>query len=107
MDRRRHQRAGIARDAKLFHRATWAYIPCRTIDASAQGLLLQIKSDRPVSVGDIVDAAVGWTGEPLVRSEEFINGKVVRVDTTSDGDYLAALALTREVIGLAQYIQAA
>ena len=106
-DRRRHPRANIARDAKLFHRGTWAYIPCRTIDASAQGLLVQIKSDRFVAVGDIVDAAVGWTGEPLVRSGEFINAKVVRVDTMPDGDVLAALALTREVIGLTQYIQAA
>ncbi|MEK6702192.1 MAG: PilZ domain-containing protein [Planctomycetota bacterium] len=106
-DRRRHSRTSIARDAKLFHRASWAYITCRTVDASSRGLLVQIKSDRPLAVGDIVDAAVGWTGAPVVRADEFINARVVRIDTTPDGDCLAALALTREVIGLTQFIQAA
>ncbi len=106
-DRRRHPRTHVARDAKLFHRGSWTYLPCRTVDASPKGFLVQMNDDSPLAVGDIVDAAVGWAGEPLVRTEEFINAKVVRIDTTTGGERLAALALTRELIGLAQFIQAA
>lgn len=45
-------------------------------------------------VGDIVDIAIGRDGSGVLRSEEFVAGRVVRVEQKPDGER-AAIVLAR------------
>lgn len=94
-ERRRHERRAIDQPAKVFHRGSWRYIAARTRDLSDNGALLELPSDRPVAVGDMIDVALGRSGVGVLRSDEFVWARVVRVEPSSRGGTLAAVALTR------------
>lgn len=94
-DRRRHARAESDNPAKIFHRGSWRYIAARTRDLSEGGALLELPADRPVAVGDMVDVAIGRSGVGVLKNDEFVWARVVRVTPSSRGTSLAAVSLTR------------
>jgi hypothetical protein len=85
----------LDRPAKVFHRGTWRYIAGRTKDVSDGGVLLELPADRPLAVGDMVDVALGRPGVGVLKGDEFVWAKVVRVSATGRGTNLAAVSLTR------------
>jgi hypothetical protein len=100
-DRRRHERRAVDQPAKVFHRGSWRYIAARTRDLSDSGVLLELPSDRPVAVGDMIDVALGRSGVGVLRSDEFVWARVVRVEPSSRGGTLAAVSLTRPLAAAA------
>jgi hypothetical protein len=94
-ERRQHARAVIDQPAKVFHRGSWRYIAARTRDLSDGGVLLELPADRPLAVGDMVDVAIGRSGVGVLKSDEFVWARVVRVSASSRGGSLAAVSLTR------------
>ncbi|QOJ01272.1 MAG: PilZ domain-containing protein [Phycisphaeraceae bacterium] len=93
-ERRREPRTPVRRPCKVFHRGTWRYLPGTTADASEHGLLIEAAGGEPPIVGDIVDVAVGWENQPILRTDEFIHGRVVRVGRGAGGSSYA-VELTR------------
>jgi len=55
---------------------------------------VEITNAAGFRVGDIVDVAIGREGAGVLRSEEFVAGRVVRVESKADGDR-AAIVLAR------------
>lgn len=94
-NRRKFERVPMDNPAKVFHRGSWRYIAARTRDISDGGLLLELPADKPVAIGDMVDVAIGRVGVGVLRSDEFVWAKVVRVFLSSRGTSLAAVSLTR------------
>lgn len=100
-DRRRYPRTEIDNPAKIFHRGSWRYIAARTRDISDGGVLLELPADKPVAVGDMVDVAIGRAGVGVLKSDEFVWARVVRVSQSSRGTSLAAVSLTRPLAAAA------
>jgi hypothetical protein len=100
-DRRRHQRFGVNRPCKLFHRATRRYLCAETVDVAAGGVLIRIEPTRPIAPGDEISVVVAWNDEVLLSADAQIPGKVLRVLPAENGMQLiacefksAALAVT-------------
>lgn len=100
-ERRRHQRFGVNRPCKLFHRATRRYLCAETVDVGAGGVLIRVEPTRPIAPGDEISLVVAWNDEVLLCADAQIPGKVLRVLPSSDGMQLiacqfstAALAVT-------------
>lgn len=93
-DRRDTPRVPVVKPAKVFHRGSWKYLPARTRNASVGGVLVEITHAAGFCVGDIVDIAIGRDGSGVLRSEEFVAGRVVRVEQKPDGER-AAIVLAR------------
>ena len=96
-ERRRHERVSLDRPAKIFHRGSWRYIAARTRDLSDGGVLLEVPSDRPLAVGDMIDVALGRPGVGVLKGDEFVWARVVRVSESGRGTSLAAVSLTRPI----------
>ena len=80
-DRRRHKRFPVARPGKLFRRSTQQYAPVRTLNLSFSGALLEIQSERPIVVGELIDLGVAFRDRTVVESKSLVQGIVARVET--------------------------
>lgn len=94
-ERRRHERVPIRRACKVFHRGTWRYLSGATCDASAGGVLVEMDTPRDLTPGDPVDVAVATELGVVLRGEEFVAGKVVRVQESEGGRLRVAVKLIR------------
>lgn len=77
-DRRAHKRFGVQRPGKVFRRAARQYAPAVSRDLSLGGALLEVESDRPLNVGEVLDVAVALTPAAVVPSAALVRGVVVR-----------------------------
>lgn len=93
-DRRIAKRVPVVASAKVFHRGSWKYLPARTRNASTSGVLVELTNASGFCVGDVVDVAVGREGAAVLRSDEFVSGRVVRIEVKPDGER-AAIVLAR------------
>jgi hypothetical protein len=100
-ERRRHQRFGVNRPCKVFHRSTRRYLCAETVDVSASGALVRVEPTRPIAVGDEISLVVAWNDEVLLAADAQVPGKVIRVLPSENGMQIlacefktAALAVT-------------
>lgn len=83
-DRRSHARLEIARPCKVYLRGAGRYAAARTHDVSVGGALLDVQLDRTLGVGDTLDIGVAWTQSAVLKSEQLVPCRVVRVRDNSD-----------------------
>ena len=89
-ERRRHQRFGVNRPCKLFHRATRRYLCAETVDVASGGVLIRIEPTRPISPGDEISVVFAWNDEVLLAADAQIPGRVIRVLQQDNGMQLIA-----------------
>jgi hypothetical protein len=95
-DRRSAPRFALDKPAKIFLRGTWRYLPARTRDVSSSGALLELPEDRDVHLGDMVDLAIAERASSILRNDEFIAGRIVRIAPGREpGSISAAVHLSR------------
>lgn len=98
-DRRRHKRFAIARPGKIFRRATQQYVPATSRDLSFTGALLELESERPMAVGEVLDIGLAMTSSAVVPSSALLRGIVVRSETVGEFRQLVAIRyLHREAL---------
>ncbi len=90
-DRRQHARLNISRPAKVYLPRANQFVPGSTRDVSVGGLLLEVRSPRPLNIGDTLDVGVAWTREAVLSTARMLHGRVVRVQTRSDGQQSLAV----------------
>jgi len=91
-DRRAHARTEAALRCKVLVEGSGAYLPGRTMDVSAGGVLVELRTTRALRVGALVEVAVSWDDAALLRREGARSGRVVRAEALTGG---------RQVVGLA------
>jgi hypothetical protein len=89
-ERRRHQRFGVNRPCKVFHRSTRRYLCAETVDVSASGALVRVEPTRPIAVGDEISLVVAWNDEVLLAADAQVPGKVIRVLPSENGMQILA-----------------
>jgi len=84
LNRRQHPRFAVEMECKLRRPSGLSYTPARTGDISAGGALLEIRTARPVRVGETLDVAMNWANRPVLASGDLVRARVVRVGPVHD-----------------------
>lgn len=77
-DRRKHRRFNVERPGKVLRRSTQKYVAARSADLSFTGARLEVDSERPFEVGEIVDIGLALTRKAVMPTTDLIRGIVVR-----------------------------
>lgn len=96
LDRRRFRRTSVNRAGKVFVRRALRYLPVRALDVSLGGLLLEIKSDRPLMVGEPLDVIIGDGSRAVVDAGDVIEARIAHVEVGKDGSQRVGLAFAHE-----------
>jgi c-di-GMP-binding flagellar brake protein YcgR len=83
IERRQAARLPIDRPAKVARHSSARYEPATTVNVSTTGALLEVRSARPVAVGERMGVAVAWAQEGLIASTQVLPAMVVRADAIS------------------------
>lgn len=86
IDRRREPRRRVQIEGKLFDPKSNRYFPCRTVDLSQNGALVEITSTKGLRVGQPVSVFAQPAPGALARKAEFSEGEIVRLDGQPSGD---------------------
>ena len=95
-DRRRFRRTTVHRTGKVYLRSALRFLPVRALDVSLGGLLLEIKSDRPLRVGEPIDVLIADTGRAILAADDTVEARIAHVRTMPDGVQRVGLAFARE-----------
>ena len=81
-NRRNYERHPYSADLHFLHSTSNQYFPCRSVDVSTSGMLLQIPARSPVQVGNAIQLHVEPTGQPewAIIDNQSIPAKIVRID---------------------------
>ena len=79
-ERRSDTRFQVERACRIASGGRWVCARGQTLNASRQGLLLCVETERIWNVGDPVAVAVDWAGHAVLGASSVVEGKVVRVD---------------------------
>lgn len=77
-DRRRRSRDPIQVECKVLRPDATRYVEAVTVDISDTGALLLVDAGTRLRVGERVELAIAWDGEPLVVADRTLAGAVVR-----------------------------
>lgn len=91
IDRRVNPRLPLDRPAKIARHSAARYESAQTVNVSTGGALLDLRSPRPVAVGERLGVAVAWAQEGLIASANVIPARVVRSDCCPDGTQRVAV----------------
>lgn len=91
-DRRAHPRTETALRCKVLAEGRVRYLPGRTLDVSAGGASVELRTTRALRAGEAVEIAVNWDEAALLRREGARAGRVVRAGPLVGGRQVAALA---------------
>ncbi|MCW5755864.1 MAG: PilZ domain-containing protein [Phycisphaeraceae bacterium] len=95
-DRRRFRRTTVNRAGKVFVRNALRYLPVRAIDVSLGGLLLEVKSDRPLRVGEPIDVLIADSGRAILGPDDTVEARIAHVRLLPDGSQRVGLSFARE-----------
>jgi hypothetical protein len=88
-DRRHAARIAVDRSCRLRRQGGPAtggrFEHARTINVSTSGALIEIGSAAPIAPGESLALAVAWDGMPVIRSDAFVQARVVRADRAENG----------------------
>lgn len=96
LDRRRFRRTSVNRAGKVFVRRALRYLPVRALDVSLGGLLIEVKSDRPLMVGEPLDVIIGDGSQAVVDGDDVIEARIAHVKVDDDGSQRVGLAFAQE-----------
>lgn len=95
-DRRRFRRLAVDRVGKVYIRRALRYLPVRAIDVSLGGLLLEIKTDRPLLVGEPLEVVIGDGRSAVVGEDDVIEARIAHVRAGDNGTQRVGLAFAHE-----------
>lgn len=78
-ERRLFARQSVERPCKVFRRGTQKYVPAVTLDVSAGGAMLEMRTVRPIKPGERIDVGVAWSRAPILLEDALMEARVVRV----------------------------
>ncbi|MCA3005898.1 MAG: PilZ domain-containing protein [Phycisphaerales bacterium] len=79
-DRRHHPRLSVQRAAKVLCNQSQRFLAAVTEDLSVGGARVRVESQRPFAIGDSVKVGIAWSQSGIIRTDQLIEAKVVRVD---------------------------
>jgi hypothetical protein len=79
-ERRQSDRTPIARPCKLARGegAPMRFDPGQTVNLSTSGALIEVRSHRPLAVGERIALGVAWGERPLLSADSLTRGRVIR-----------------------------
>lgn len=77
-DRRAHPRHHAELNCKLLRPAFARYITARTTDVGPGGARIDLRTTAPLEAGEVIDIAVAWNRDAVIRSRDLIAARVVR-----------------------------
>lgn len=95
-DRRRFRRSPVNRAGKVFVRRALRYLPVRAIDVSLGGLLLEVKSERPLMIGEPLEVIIGDGRSAVVDAGDVVEARIAHVAAGEGGTQLVGLAFAHE-----------
>lgn len=96
MDRRRFRRSPVNRTGKVYIRRALRYLPVRAVDVSLGGLLLEIKSERPLMIGEPLEVVIGDGRSAVVGTDDVVEARIAHVRVGDDGTQHVGLAFAHE-----------
>ena len=78
--RRHHPRLSVQRAAKVLCNQSQRFLAAVTEDLSVGGARVRVESQRPFAIGDSVKVGIAWSQSGIIRTDQLIEAKVVRVD---------------------------
>jgi len=96
MDRRRFRRSPVNRAGKVYIRRALRYLPVRAVDVSLGGLLLEIKSERPLMIGEPLEVIIGDGSSAVVDTDDVVEARIAHVRQGEDGTQRVGLAFAHE-----------
>ena len=90
-DRRRSPRHQVVRPCKLFRHATGRYTAACTRNVSDSGVLIDIESPRPLTVGERLGVGIAWTRSAVLCDAAMLTGEVVRVEDDGEDRQIVAV----------------
>lgn len=95
-ERRRFRRTPVDRVGKVYIRRALKYLPVRALDVSLGGLLLEMKTDRPLLVGEPLEVVIGDGRSAVLGEDDVIEARIAHVKAGEDGTQRVGLAFARE-----------
>ena len=95
-ERRRFRRTPVDRVGKVYVRRALRYLPVRALDVSLGGLLLEIKTDRPLLVGEPLEILIGDGRSVVVGEDDVVEARIAHVEAAEDGTQRVGLAFAHE-----------
>ena len=95
-ERRRFRRTNVNRAGKGYIRQALRYLPVRALDVSLGGLLLEIKTDRPLHIGEVIDVIIGDRQSAIVADDDVVEARIAHVRKGRDGGQRVGLSFARE-----------
>ena len=83
-DRRLYERTPASIGCKLLPNAECRYRSALTADISAGGALLDLRTPKPLRVGETLTISVNWSGGAVMSRSESIQATVVRTGPLLD-----------------------
>ncbi len=77
-DRRQYVRTSTEIACKLLQNAECRYRSALTTDVSEGGALIQLRTPKPMKIGEMMRLSINWNGRPLMSREELVEATVVR-----------------------------
>ncbi|MEO0483532.1 MAG: PilZ domain-containing protein [Planctomycetota bacterium] len=96
-DRRAAARRPVVLPAKILHLPSRKYAVAETIDVSNGGLMLRVEPSRPLAPGDAIKVAVAWQHSGVMRKDQMLEAKVVRVARVPGQAQAVAVEFAEEV----------
>ncbi len=95
-ERRGDLRHPIERPCRVASGGRWICARGRTLNASRQGLLVCVETERAWEPGDTLAVAVDWRGHAVLGPSSVVEGKVVRVERATALTQRLAIQLQAE-----------
>ena len=95
-ERRRFRRTNVDRAGKVYIRHALRYLPVRAVDVSLGGLLLEIKTDRPLHIGEPIDVIIGDGQSAVVGGDDVVEARIAHVRPAEGGGQRVGLSFARE-----------
>lgn len=87
---------------KVYLPAARQYVPGQTSNVSVGGALVELRTARPLGIGDTLSIGVSWGAGALLRDEQLVGGRVVRVlSRTKDAQKVAVKFVVRQALAAA------
>lgn len=89
VDRRRHTRWTLERPCKLRRVAGVSFESAKTVNVAPGGVRVVVSGEKRFAVGDRIEMAVAWDGEPVLGPRSLLVGRVLRITGTEAEQSLA------------------
>lgn len=95
-ERRGHPRRELTRPCKIRLGRSGKYVAGRTRDISSGGTMIMLDRRVNLSPGDDIEVGIAWTDSGLIRADDLVPGRIVRVARTDDTEAVGVALETHQ-----------